>query len=216
MIASDAICTPCPGVPGLQISEGRVQQKNLGILICWPPCLEHFQTILIQLLAFKFAHTSILGQNKNGVILPYCSDMLKYTLSHNNFMFQIILTSGLHRPMEKSRTSCVSEPLLLRVLLLFCAALIALHSNKAEQHRLRASPVRAGAGGCTDALVFLVLIALCLSVAVCLPPAGLLASLRPSDWRLVSGVWETPADCCRRLWRSENLLPSTSSRLTVD
>lgn len=73
----------------------------------------------------------------------------------NGHLFLIILTSGLHHPMEKSRTSCVSELLLLLrvlllLLLLFCAALIAPHSNKAEQHRLRASPVRAEAGGCTD------------------------------------------------------------------
>lgn len=124
-------------------------------------------------------------------------------------MFQIILTSGLHRPMEKSRTSCVSEPLLLRVLLLFCAALIALHSNKAEQHRLRASPVRAGAGGCTDAPMHSYF--WCLSRYVC--PSRFVshqrASWRPSG-RLTEG-WCPGCEKHRRIAAGDFDAPKTSS-----
>lgn len=124
----------------------------------------------------------------------------------NGQLFQIILTSGLHHPMEKSRTSCVCELLLLRVLLLFCAALIAPHSNKAEQHRLRASPVRAEAGGCTYGSYFW-----CLSRCVCASRfvSHQRASRRPSG-RLTEG-WCPGCEKQRRIAADDFDAPKTSS-----
>lgn len=76
--------------------------------------------------------------------LSYCSDTFECTgFTCDDFkwtLLRIILTFSLPHPIEKSTPSCVSEPLLLRALLLFCAPPIAPHSNKAEPHRLRASP----------------------------------------------------------------------------
>lgn len=93
--------------------------------------------MLIQYLSVKAC------PGENG--LSYCSDTLECTgFTCDDFkwtLLQIILTFGLPHPIEKSTPSCVSEPLLLRaLLLLLCAPPIAPHSNKTEQPRLRASP----------------------------------------------------------------------------